>query len=144
VHPNQLKRRCVAKTGRHLGRADDIGEHHRTQPGIDRRGHGIRIHFRIADAAKERLDQGEVDRDDVGRDLSMRLTVNALGGRRIGCLNQAEIGATIAIEPVSHVFDPVPILDIEVLVVRRRNVLRGHAVHVVTIDEDWHTNSLRP
>ena len=74
----------------------------------------------------------------------MRLAVNALGGRRIGCLNQAEIGAAIAIEPVSHVFDAVLVLDVEVLVVRRCNVLGGHAAHVVAIHKDWHEGLLLP
>jgi hypothetical protein len=88
VHPNQLERRSIAETRRHLGRADDVGEHNGAQPGIHLGGRGTRRRFGIADTAEERLDCGKINRDDVGRDLAMSLAMDPLGGGRVGCVNQ--------------------------------------------------------
>jgi len=77
VHSHQLERRGVAEPHRQLGRANDVGEQDCAQPGIHFRGRGARSRPGIADAAEERLDRGEIDRDNVGCDFAMRLAVGA-------------------------------------------------------------------
>jgi len=77
VHADYLKCRGVAEPRRHLGRTDDVGEHDGAQSGIPFRDGGTRRRFRIADAAEERLNRSKIDRDDVGRNFSVRLSKGA-------------------------------------------------------------------
>ena len=64
VHAHQLERRGVAEACRHLGRANDVGEHDGPQPGTHFRRSGTREPAGIANAAKECLYRSEIDRDD--------------------------------------------------------------------------------
>ena len=51
---------------------------------------------RIADAAEERLDGGEIDRNDGVGDLAVRLAMDALGGRGVRRMDEAEGGAVVS------------------------------------------------
>ncbi len=74
--------------------------------------------MRVGDAAEERLNRGEVDRNNFGGDLAVRLTMNLRRGRGIRRVNQAEPGAALGIKPIGQIFDPVLVLDFEVLAMR--------------------------
>ena len=91
---------------------------------------------RVANAAKEPLNRGKIDRNDDASDFTMRLTMDALGGGRIWRNNKAEAGATLLVEPVSHILDPVPTLDLEVLAVCVSDIHLLQASHVVAIHEN--------
>ena len=136
VHPHQFERRAVAKPRRNLGRTNDVGEHYGAQPRIHRpRGGGWGC-ARVADATEERLNRGKIDRNDDASDFAMCLTTDSLGGGRIWRINKAEAGATLLVEPVSHILDPVPTLDLEVLAVRVNDIHLLQASHVVAIHEN--------
>jgi hypothetical protein len=92
--------------------------------------------FGIADAAKKRLDHRKIDGNDVVGHLAVGPAVNPFSRRGVGRLNQAEIGAARAVEPVSQVLDPVPVLDLQVLAMCLGDALGCHAAHVVAIHED--------
>src|SRR5207302_5198033 len=94
--------------------------------------------------AEERLDCSEINRDDVGRDFAMRLSMHPLSGSHVRRIDQAEIGAALVVEPVGHVLDPVSPLDFEVFAVRLGDAFGGHAGHVVAIHKDWHEGLLLP
>src|SRR6516164_10961761 len=118
VHADYIKCRSVAEPGRHLGRADDVGEHDGAQAASRLRASGARSRFGIADAAEECLDRGEIHCDDVGRNFAMRLAMDLLGGCRVRRVDQTEAGAAALVEPVSHVPDVVLVLYCEVFAVR--------------------------
>ena len=139
VRPNQLERRAVAKPRRHLGRTDDVGEHDGAQPRINRRRGGSRRCARIADSAEERLDRGEIDRHDRVGDLAMRFTMDSLGGGGVGRVDQTEGGAALLVEPIGHVFDPVPVLDVDIPAVGLGDLLCRRAAQVMAVNEDRQT-----
>ena len=138
VRPHQFERRGVAKARRHLGRTDDVGEHDGAQPGIHGRRRSPRGGARIADAAEKGLNRGKIDRNDGVGDFAMRLTMDSLGGGRVGRMYETEGGATLLVEPIGHVFYPVPVLDVDIPAVRRGDILRVRSAQVVAVHEDRH------
>ena len=143
VRPNQFERRAVAlKPRRHLGRTDDVGEHDGAQSGIDRGRSRIAGRPRIADPAEERLDGDKVDRNDRVGDLAMRLTMDLLCGSLIGRMDEAKGGAVSLVEPVGHILDPVPVLDVDIPAVRLGDVRLLHSTQVVAVHEDRQAVSL--
>jgi hypothetical protein len=138
MRPHQFERGAVAEARRHLGRAEDVGEHDGSQPGIDSDRDRARSCARIADATEERLDGGKIDGNDGVGNLPMRLAMDAFGGRWVRGMNEAKGGAFALIEPIGHVFDTVSVLDIDVPAMRLGDLLRLHATHVMTVHVDRH------
>jgi hypothetical protein len=130
MHPHQFECRNVAEAARHFGRAHDVGEHDGAQPGIDFRLAAAGGGARIADAAEERLDGGKIDQDDGIGDLPMRLAMDVLGGRGIGCIDQTESGSALVVTPVGNVFDPEFSLNFHVLVVRTGDIFLSRLLKV--------------
>ena len=136
MHLDQLERGRVAEAHRQFGGADYVGEHDGAQPGMHSGNRGALGCFGIADAAKKRLHHRKIDGNDVVGHLAVGLAMDPLSRRGVGRLNQAEIGAARAVEPVSQVLDPVPVLDLQVLAMCLGDALGCHAAHVVAIHED--------
>ena len=101
-------------------------------------GRTARVEPRIANTAEERLDRGEIDRNDVGGDFAMRFAVDVRRRRRVGRIDQAEAGAAVRVKPIGHVFDPVFVLNLEVLAMRFGDILGRHIAHVVAVHENRH------
>ena len=140
VRPDEIERRRVAKPHGHLGRPDDVGEHHGAKSGIDgrRRRAACGRRKRIADASEERLDRGEVDRDDGAGDPTMRVPMDALGRGGVRGMDEAEAGAALFVEPVGDVLDALAVLDFQVAAAGLGDVLMRQPAHVVAIHEDRH------
>ena len=138
MHPHQFERRAIAEARGHLRRADDVGEHDGAQAGIHGRRGNPRNCPGIADAAEERLNRGKIDRDNGIGDFAVRLSMDSLGGGRVGRMDETEGGAILLIEPISHVFDPVPVLNIDVPAVSLGDILRLRSPQVVAIHEYRH------
>src|ERR1700686_2716790 len=68
----------------------------------------------------------------------MRLTMDMRGGRRVRRLDETEASGTLGVVPISHVFDPVFVLNFKVLTVRFGDVFGSRAAHVMAVHEDWH------
>jgi hypothetical protein len=68
----------------------------------------------------------------------MRFAVDVRRSRRVGRVNQAKAGAAIRVIPISHVFDPVFVLNLEVLAMRFGNIFGRHIAHVMAVHEDRH------
>src|SRR6478672_2532316 len=68
----------------------------------------------------------------------MRLTMHARGCFSIRGIDETEASGPLGVIPIGHVFDPVLILNFQVLAVRFRNVLRRRSGHVVAVHEDRH------
>ena len=94
--------------------------------------------MRIADAAEECLDGGEIDRNDGVGDFSMRLTMDSLGGGWVGRMDEAEGGAIVLVEPIGHVFHPVSVLNVDVPAVRLGDVIRAQTAQVMAVHVNRH------
>src|SRR5262249_32654813 len=75
-------------------------------------------------------------------DLPMRFAMHARGSFGIRSIDETEASGPLGVIPISHIFDPVFVLNFQVLAVRFRNVLRRRSGHVVAVHEDWHTPTL--
>jgi hypothetical protein len=124
-----------------FGRANDVGYQHTAQARVHDRLGVARGQPRIADAAEERLDRGEIDRDNVGRDLAVSLTMTMRGCCGIRCFDEAKACATRLVVPIGHVFDPVLVLDFKTPAVRFGHALGRCAADVVVVHKDWHSGS---
>src|SRR4029077_628673 len=149
--------RAVTEARRHLGRPDDVGEHDGPQPGVYRwggcalgraRGRHTsqetlpRGRARIADAAKERLDGGKIDRNDGVGDFTMRLTMDSLGGRGVRRMDEAEGRTILLVKPIGHVFYSVSVLNVHVPAVRLGDILRLRYAQGAAGHENRHVISL--
>ena len=142
MRPHEFERRAVTEARRHLSRTDNVGEHDRPQPGVHGGRDRVRGRARIADTAEERLDGGKIDRNDGVGDLTMRFTMDPLGGRGVRRMDEAEGGAVVLVEPIGHVFYPVPVLNVDVPAVRLCDVVRLQAAQVMAVHENRHVISL--
>jgi hypothetical protein len=97
---------------------------------------------RIADAAEERLDGGRIDRNDRVGDRAMRLAMDLFCGRGVRRMDKAERGPVIFVEPISHVFYAVSVLNVDVPATRLCDVVRLQAAQVVAVHENRHVISL--
>jgi hypothetical protein len=142
MRPHEFERRGVTQTRGHLGRTDNVGEHDGPEPGVHGGRRCARGRAWIADAAQERLDGGKIDRNDGVGDLTMRLTMDELGGGGVRRMDEAEGGAIVFVELIGHVFYAVSILDVDIPAVRLRDVARLQAAQVVAVHENRHVISL--
>jgi hypothetical protein len=69
----------------------------------------------------------------------MRLAMHARGSFGIRSIDETKASGPLGVIPIGHIFDPILILNFQVLEVRFRNVLCRRSAHVVAVHEDWHT-----
>src|SRR5215510_8937610 len=68
----------------------------------------------------------------------MRLAVHALCRFLVGRFDQAEDPATRFVEPIGQEPYPIPVLDLEVSQMRRRDIGGRRFPHIVAVHEDGH------
>ena len=68
----------------------------------------------------------------------MRFAMDALGGRGVRRVDEAEGGAAVLVEPIGHVFDAVSVLNVDVPAMRLGDLVSLHAAHVVAVHVDRH------
>jgi hypothetical protein len=136
MRPHEFKRCAVAETRCHL--RDNVGEHDCPQPGVHGGHRCARGRAWIADAAEERLDGSQIDRNDGVGDFPMRLTMDQRGGGGVWDMDEAERGAIVLVEPIGHVFYAVSTLYVDIPAVRPGDIIRLQPAQVMTVHENRH------